>query len=116
VSLKVAEGISSGDQVPVSHEFRCFFWKKQLVAYGPYWTFGAAYCMYEEDKEEALALAQIVAERIDVPFLAVDIAKTKIGDWIVIEVNDGQESGYAGVNPIELWQNIITREAINPEK
>jgi hypothetical protein len=33
------------------------------------------------------------------------------GDWIVIELNDGQESGYAGVNRLQLWQKIIDIES-----
>jgi len=37
----------------------------------------------------------------------VDIAKTEQDEWIVIEVNDGQEGGYAGVNPLHIWNNII---------
>ena len=47
---------------------------------------------------------------IKVLFLSVDIAKTQQDKWIVIEVNDGQESGYAGVNRIALWNNIIRVE------
>ena len=35
----------------------------------------------------------------------------KDGNWIVIELNDGQESGYAGVNKLQLWQKIIGIES-----
>jgi hypothetical protein len=45
-----------------------------------------------------------------VPFLVVDIAQTETGQWIVIECNDGQESGYAGVSPFGLWQRIVDLE------
>jgi hypothetical protein len=47
---------------------------------------------------------------IDLPFLAVDVAQTTSGEWIVIECNDGQESGYAGVSPFALWQSIVDIE------
>jgi len=46
----------------------------------------------------------------DVLVLVVDVAQSIDGRWIVIECNDGQESGYAGVSPIGLWQNIIALE------
>ncbi len=28
-------------------------------------------------------------------------------EWIIIEVNDAQESGYVGANPLVLWNNTI---------
>jgi len=45
-----------------------------------------------------------------VPFLVVDVAQTEAGRWVVIECNDGQESGYAGVSPFGLWQKIVDLE------
>jgi len=42
-----------------------------------------------------------------VPFLVVDVAITAKGRWIVIECNDAQESGYAGVSPLALWTSIL---------
>lgn len=32
------------------------------------------------------------------------------GRWIVIEVNDTQESGYAGIVPLSLWQRMVEIE------
>lgn len=110
IDLQKVDDSSFPDMVPFSYEFRLFFWKKQLVSYGSYWTMGVQYILDNRDKQKAFSLAQRVAEIIDVPFLAVDIAKTKQGKWIVIEVNDAQESGYVGVNRNELWQNIIAIE------
>ena len=57
-----------------------------------------------------MSLAREVASRIGVPFLVVDVAQTVEGKWIAIECNDGQESGYAGVPPIALWNNLIEIE------
>lgn len=110
IDLQKVDETSFPDMVPFSYEFRLFFWKNQLVTYGPYWTMGIQYTLNDSDKEKAFSLAQKAADIIDVPFLAVDIAKTKQGKWIVIEVNDAQESGYVGVNRNELWQNIVDIE------
>ena len=65
-------------------------------------------------------LAGKAARRIDVDFLFVDVAQTAQGQWIVIEINDGQRSGYAGVPPIPLWRSIIELQtadygSIDPE-
>jgi ATP-grasp domain, R2K clade family 3 len=40
-------------------------------------------------------------------FFTIDVAQTIAGEWIVIECNDGQESGYAAISPFALWQNLI---------
>jgi hypothetical protein len=45
-----------------------------------------------------------------VPFLVVDVAQDVDGRWWVIECNDGQEAGYAGVSPFALWQRVVELE------
>ena len=107
IPLKTVNDTSYPDLIPFSYEFRVFFWKQKLIGYGKYWHMGKDYSLAEHDKVQALGLAETAAKIIDVPFLTVDIAKTKQCEWIVIEVNDGQESGYAGVNRLSLWNNII---------
>ncbi len=36
-----------------------------------------------------------------------DSVKRQIAKWIIIEVNDAQESGFVGVNPFKLWNCTI---------
>jgi hypothetical protein len=55
-------------------------------------------------------VAQEAVTRLGVPFLVVDLAQRVDGQWIVIECNDGQESGYAGVHPFAMWQNVVEIE------
>lgn len=98
------------DRVPRSFEFRTFWWKGQLVGAGRYWWEGKTYSWTDEERRDALAIAQEAARRVNVPFLVVDVAMTATGEWIVIECNDAQESGYAGIAPIGLWQRIIDIE------
>ena len=40
-------------------------------------------------------------------FLVIDFARLVDGKIIIIEFNDGQESGYSGVNPKMMWLKII---------
>ena len=47
---------------------------------------------------------------MNLPFIVIDIAQKADGNWVIIECNDGQESGYASVSPIALWQEIIDIE------
>ena len=109
VSLRHVEKNSQG-KLDSSFEFRTFWWKGQLVGAGRYWWEGRAYQWTDAERSDAIQVAQFAADRLDVPFLVVDIAMTAEGEWIVIECNDGQESGYAGVSPISLWQNILEIE------
>ena len=57
-----------------------------------------------------MKVANEAASRLGVPFLVVDVAQTAEGQWIVIECNDGQESGYAGMSPMALWGKLIELE------
>lgn len=96
--------------VPCAYEFRTFWWRGHLAGHGPYWHQAAPYAWTAPEAEQALTLAREAARRLDVPFLVVDVAQTQRGDWIVIECNDGQESGYAGVPPRALWRRILSLE------
>jgi hypothetical protein len=82
---------------------------------GPYWASFAPYAWTPAEERAALAVAAEAARRVAVPFLVIDVAQTTDGAWIVIERNDAQESGYAGVSPFALWQRVIERERARGE-
>lgn len=95
------------ERIPSSFEFRTFWWHGRCVGAGRYWWQAKPYSWTPTEREDALRLGAIVAERVPVPFLVVDLAMTADGRWIVIECNDGQESGYAGISPVGLWSSIL---------
>lgn len=107
VPLLTVDDVSFPDQVPISYEFRFFYFEGKCMGYGPYWYMGHTYTMLPEDIAPALELADWAAERLMVSFPAIDLAKTASGEWIIIEVNDAQESGFVGLNLIPLWKNTI---------
>ena len=107
VPLEIIDDTSFPDQVPVSREFRFFYFNGVCVGYGPYWYMGQSYQMNNWDIDAALELADWASKKMAAPFVAIDFAKTAAGDWIIIEVNDAQESGFVGLNPIALWNSII---------
>jgi hypothetical protein len=100
-------------RIPSAFEFRTFWWKGALVGSGPYWWDGKGYAMTAHEYSAAMAVTNEVVKRLKVPFLVVDIAQTLEREWIVIECNDGQESGYGGVSPISLWQRILDLERLH---
>ena len=106
----VAGADADPNKLPRSFEFRTFWWKGQLGGAGRYWWEGPNYDWNAVERAAGLAVAAEAARRVNVPFLVVDIAQAADGRWIVIECNDGQESGYAGVSPFGLWQKILDLE------
>jgi hypothetical protein len=98
-------------KVPASFEFRTFWWHGALVGAGRYWSEVAEYRWSEAQAIAARAVGAEAAARVDVPFLVVDLALTASGRWVVIECNDGQEAGYAGVSPVALWRAVLDKVA-----
>jgi len=109
IRLRPVDG-DTGDKIPPSFEFRTFWFRGECVGAGPYWAGVSSYKWTREEEQEALTVAHEVARRVGAPFLVVDVAQTEDGNWIAIECNDGQESGYAGVAPIGLWNNLVDFE------
>jgi hypothetical protein len=98
--------------IPKSYEFRCFAWRGRCVSMGRYWT-SEAYELTAQEEAEVTALVNEVASRLNVVFLVVDVALSCAGRWIVVECNDGQDSGYAGNNPLILWRRILDCEGLD---
>ena len=107
VPLLEIDSESFPEQVPISYEFRFIYFEGKCMAYGPYWRIGRQYVLPERELQEVLKLTDWAAERLGVAFPAIDVAKTASGEWIIIEVNDAQESGFVGINPLILWNNTI---------
>lgn len=105
VSLRPVSGGTEG-RIPASYEFRTFWWRGRLVGSGRYWFEADDYQWTEEEREVALGVAKQAVDALDCTFLVVDLALTCEGQWIIIECNDGMESGYAGVSPFSIWQKV----------
>lgn len=89
--------------LPISHEFRCFFYKDKMFAKGFYWSNEAE----PEDNVPQEFLDKV--GRLGSPninFWVADVAQTEKGDWIVIELNDGSMSGLSAIDP-NLFYNTL---------
>ena len=84
--------------MPLSEEYRMFFYKKELLCIFNYWEEGDY--NIETPKTEEF---KIIAKSIESNFFTMDIAKTKNGEYIVIELGDGQIAGI----PDNVDKNII---------
>jgi len=93
--------------LPFVNEWRIFYYKNILLSYGFYWT-GAQ----NQDKayinDKAFVLSQSVANICanHVNFFVLDVAETATGEWILVEINDGQMSGLSENNSDALYKNL----------
>ena len=104
VELKTFEyGINN---LPITNEWRFFFYGENLLSYGYYWSFASNKPKEIDPRAISLAkeIASIVKNKIN--FFVIDVAETKDGDWILIELNDGQMSGLSDNDPHVLYSSI----------
>lgn len=95
------------NDIPFTNEWRFFFFKQNMLAHGYYWSQADKADEYKISPggiEFAQHIASIVKNHV--PFFVLDIAKTETGEWILVEVNDGQMSGLGMCNPHDLYKNL----------
>ncbi|ABX06929.1 MAG TPA: DUF4343 domain-containing protein [Herpetosiphon sp.] len=98
---------------PLGREYRVFIYRQQVLAYGFYWDeTSAAQTLNPAEVYSIKTLALEAARRVATPFVAVYIGQLHNGDWIVIEVGDGQFSGLSQVSVFELWSQLKAQLAI----
>lgn len=101
------------NDIPLTNEWRLFFYKEKLITYAYYWGILDDLTMIEKIEPDFIAhgisFAHTVAKEVSefTNFFVLDIAKTKEGKWVLVEVNDGQQSGLNGlIDPEQLYSNL----------
>ena len=74
--------------MPLTKEFRVFVRNKKVMTTYKYWDEGDY-----KDVEPLLERFEEIIQEIDSNFFTMDIAKKKDGDWIIVELGDGQVAG-----------------------
>ena len=95
--------------LPFTNEWRFFFYRQSLLSYGYYWSSALEETMAQAKLSRfgfmlAHGIAAICANYVN--FFVLDMAETENGDWILIEVNDGQMSGLSENDPHLLYSNL----------
>jgi hypothetical protein len=106
VPLKTLELGVTG--LPITNEWRFFYFGETCLAVGYYWAIASSIPDIKLLPDEAYVVAQMAASIIarNVNFFVVDVAETADGQWIVIECNDGQQSGLCTVDAEVLYSNL----------
>ena len=95
--------------IPISHEFRCFFYQNKLLSKAYYWA--------NEDVAPVDDIPQAFLDDVasrgcnNINFWVADLAQTEAGDWIVVELNDGCMSGLSRNDPDVLFSRL--KEELN---
>lgn len=101
ISLK-ALTLHSKSGMPLTEEYRLFFLNKQLIGIYDYWEEGS----YMPERPDVKAFEEI-AETIDSKFFSMDIARKETGEFVIIELGDGQVSGLPDtVNTVNFYTNL----------
>jgi hypothetical protein len=102
-------GVSPVSGMPIAHEFRCFIYRGQFLTSGFYWDSvrkqdGIKDLLADPPMEFINRAIAAVGDKVN--FYSLDVALTKKGEWIVIEINDGCLSGLSANDPVELYQKL----------
>uniref|UniRef100_A0A2P0ZGB3 ATP-grasp domain-containing protein n=1 Tax=[Tolypothrix] sp. PCC 7415 TaxID=373957 RepID=A0A2P0ZGB3_9CYAN len=92
---------------PMGREFRCFIYNHQILKYGYYWdTKDDLSKLSQQEEKQVLNLAILASQRLQVPYVAIDIGQLETGEWIVIETADAQFAGICQIPALELWSKL----------
>lgn len=108
---QLCEPITSNSP-PVCEEYRFFILDGQVIGSGFYWS------TYVDDIDEEVnpsfvpesfltTVIQLIQPHIR--FWVVDVARTAEGEWIVIELNDGAQSGLSAIDPEDFYKQLAKR-------
>ncbi len=91
---------------PLTNEWRIFYYKGQRFAHGFYWDEPPLEFLHTED--DAIQYADSVIPYISDSelFIAMDVAQKDDGSWIVVELNDGQQSGLQNIDPHVFYAGL----------
>ncbi|MUG93892.1 DUF4343 domain-containing protein [Scytonema sp. UIC 10036] len=92
---------------PMGREYRVFMYNGQVLEYGYYWDGNDDLSkLSQQEEKEVLSLATLASQRLNVPYVAIDIGQLKSREWVVVEVGDAQFSGTCHIPILELWNKL----------
>ena len=105
---RICDGIGG---IPISEEYRFFVLDGKILCSGFYWS------DVIEDIPDNISSSKVPKEFLKkvidlvgthIRFYVIDVALTSVGEWIVIELNDGQYSGLCGCDQQSLYENLCS--------
>lgn len=92
--------------MPLAREWRTFWLDHEPILIAPYWPEVAG------EPPPVASFAQVAA-KVESRFFTMDLARRRSGDWIIVELGDGQVAGLPdGVDPQSFYRAIASRQAV----
>jgi hypothetical protein len=98
-------GLHPKSGMPLTREFRLFYFDSRPLHSLPYWEhgdYGGAIPPLDQFSE--------AASRVKSRFFTMDVAKTKRGNWILIELGDGQVAGLPDNADVDKFYRALREE------
>lgn len=95
-------GFHARSHMPLTKEYRVFVLQHKPISINRYWDDGE-YNDEDIDLEPFAAILDIIKSN----FFTVDIAKKKNGDWIIMELGDGQVAEYLGDAGLDDFYQLL---------
>ena len=109
---KLADGLNG---LPISEEYRFFVLDGKVLASGFYWSSHTDDLREQGMEFDASAVPQSfiddVIKRVGdkCRFWVFDVARTAEDTWLVVELNDGQQSGLSDIHPDTFYRELRAR-------
>ena len=94
--------------MPLTKEFRVFVRNNKIMTTYKYWDEGDY-----KDVKPVLERFEEILQQIDSKFFTMDIAKKKDGEWIIVELGDGQVAGLPdNANKDEFYKHLKGKASV----
>lgn len=98
----VKTGVHFESHMPISEEIRIYCYKHEPICFISYWSGG----MVQMDRSFIEAIDKCAI--LDSPFYTIDLAKKTDGQWVLIEVGDGQVSHLRGYDVSKFYDCFLS--------
>ena len=98
-------GVHPKSRMPLTEEYRIFWLDAQPVFCSAYWEGGKYYMTYPP-----LELFAETAAAVRSRFFTMDVARRVDGDWMIVELGDGQVSGLPREDDAGPFYELLTRK------
>lgn len=98
--------------LPITNEYRFFCYKDTILSGGYYWS---SHVENLKERNININVSQVpesflkkVMSRVKdkVNFYVIDVAETENGDWVVVELNLGEQAGTSENDPMNIYSNL----------
>lgn len=102
-------GTHSKSGMPLTKEFRFFFYDAQLLYSSEYWMEGD----YRNGKPP-VEMFQGIASQVQSRFFTMDVAQRVDGEWMIVELGDGQVAGLPNQTDAGLFYQALKNNSSKP--